>query len=619
MKIYGIVFAMGVATGVVQEFEFGMNWADYSRFVGNVFGSLLAAEGVFAFFLEGGFLGLMLFGGNRLGPRLWLFSIFMVVFGAHFSALWILMANSLDADAGGLHHRPGPGPGAGGHDRFLGGRLHALLHPAPPPRLGRLVDRRLGAHAQRQRLVPAAAAPRRPGHLEPAPGAAVLHPLRLTNLFIFGPNQAIEVTNEQPLKLASMEGLWESTSCAPMYLRGLGRRGEPDDDRPLHPVPAELPGLPGHQRHRRGHRLVRARATPPINLVFQAYHLMIDLGSAARRRRGAGRALVRSGSGASSARASSSGCCVLTVFVAEVAITAGWWTAEIGRQPWVVYEVLTTADGLSPTLGGVDVAVSLGGFIGLYALLFLLFLYLMNRKIQAGPEPLEDVETVAVDVAAGHVPGGLPQAALRGRAGADGGEQRQRSGQGRARRGDAMSLADVWFVLFILIIAGYLILDGFDMGVGILHLPLARTDMERRTMLNSIGPIWDGNEVWLVLGGGVLFACFPLVYASLFSGFYLAMMLVLVVLILRAVAIEFRSKEPSPRWRTGWDVVFAARPRWAWPSSSAWPSGTSCEVCRSTQTATSPSRSSTCSRRSRSLSVSRRWPCSPCTGRSTCA
>lgn len=121
-----------------------------------------------------------------------------------------------------------------------------------------------------------------------------------------------------------------------------------------------------------------------------------------------------------------------------------------------------------------------------------------------------------------------------------------------------MSLADLWFVLFILIVAGYLILDGFDMGVGILHLPLARTDHERRTMLNSIGPIWDGNEVWLVLAGGVLFACFPLVYASLFSGFYLAMMLVLVTIILRAVAIEFRSKEPGRHWRSGWDVVFAA-------------------------------------------------------------
>ena len=92
-----------------------------------------------------------------------------------------------------------------------------------------------------------------------------------------------------------------------------------------------------------------------------------------------------------------------------------------------------------------------------------------------------------------------------------------------------MTLNDVWFFLFILIIAGYLILDGFDMGVGILLLPLARTDVERRTFLNSIGPVWDGNEVWLVLGGGVLFAVFPLAYASLFSGLYLAFMLVLLV------------------------------------------------------------------------------------------
>src|SRR6476659_3678868 len=94
VKVYGLIFAVGVATGVVQEFEFGMNWSAYSRFVGNVFGSLLAAEGIFAFFLEGGFLGLMLFGGNRLGPRLWLGATSVVVFAAHFSALWIVMANS---------------------------------------------------------------------------------------------------------------------------------------------------------------------------------------------------------------------------------------------------------------------------------------------------------------------------------------------------------------------------------------------------------------------------------------------------------------------------------------------------------------------------------------------
>jgi cytochrome bd ubiquinol oxidase subunit II len=120
-----------------------------------------------------------------------------------------------------------------------------------------------------------------------------------------------------------------------------------------------------------------------------------------------------------------------------------------------------------------------------------------------------------------------------------------------------MSLADLWFALFVVIIAGYVILDGFDLGVGILHPFAARTDEERRISLNSIGPIWDGNEVWLVVGGGVLFAAFPVVYAALFSGFYVALMLVLLFLILRAVAIEFRSKRESAAWRSFWDRVFS--------------------------------------------------------------
>jgi cytochrome d ubiquinol oxidase subunit II len=120
-----------------------------------------------------------------------------------------------------------------------------------------------------------------------------------------------------------------------------------------------------------------------------------------------------------------------------------------------------------------------------------------------------------------------------------------------------MTLNVTWYILFVVIIAGYLILDGFDLGVGILHLLVAKNDTERRLVLNSIGPIWDGNEVWLIVGGGVLFAAFPLAYASLFSGFYLAMMLVLLFLILRTVAIEFRSKREPPGWRTLWDVIFS--------------------------------------------------------------
>ena len=114
----------------------------------------------------------------------------------------------------------------------------------------------------------------------------------------------------------------------------------------------------------------------------------------------------------------------------------------------------------------------------------------------------------------------------------------------------------VWFILVGVLFTGYAMLDGFDLGVGVLHL-LARSDRDRRLFLNSIGPVWDGNEVWLVTGGGALFAAFPEVYATAFSGFYLAFVLLLVALIFRAVAIEFRSKETMGWWRSMWDAVFS--------------------------------------------------------------
>lgn len=120
----------------------------------------------------------------------------------------------------------------------------------------------------------------------------------------------------------------------------------------------------------------------------------------------------------------------------------------------------------------------------------------------------------------------------------------------------SLDLNTVWFILVGVLLAGYAILDGFDLGVGALHL-FTKSDHDRRIMLNSIGPVWDGNEVWLVTGGGALFAAFPDVYATSFSGFYLAFILLLVALIFRAVAIEFRSKRPSQRWRRTWDRSFS--------------------------------------------------------------
>jgi cytochrome bd ubiquinol oxidase subunit II len=120
----------------------------------------------------------------------------------------------------------------------------------------------------------------------------------------------------------------------------------------------------------------------------------------------------------------------------------------------------------------------------------------------------------------------------------------------------SLDLNSIWFVLIGVLFTGYAMLDGFDLGIGALHL-FTKTDEERRTMLNAIGPVWDGNEVWLVTGGGALFAAFPNVYATVFSGFYLAFVLLLVALIFRGVAIEFRSKQPMRWWRQMWDFGFS--------------------------------------------------------------
>jgi cytochrome bd ubiquinol oxidase subunit II len=121
---------------------------------------------------------------------------------------------------------------------------------------------------------------------------------------------------------------------------------------------------------------------------------------------------------------------------------------------------------------------------------------------------------------------------------------------------EGLDLNATWFILVGVLLTGYAILDGFDLGVGALHL-FVKGDQNRRIMINSIGPVWDGNEVWLVTGGGALFAGFPDVYATVFSSFYPAIMLILVGIIFRAVAIEFRSKNESARWRQSWDIAFS--------------------------------------------------------------
>ncbi len=418
VKVYGLIFALGVATGVVQEFEFGMNWAEYSRFVGNVFGSLLAAEGVFAFFLEGGFLGLMLFGGNRLGPRLWLFSIFMVVFGAHFSALWILMANSWMQTPQGFTIATDPAPTRAVMTDFW----QVINTPSFIPRLMHvfMASWTVGAalmlsvsswYILKKRHVDLAKS-----NLKVALPLFIL--FASVNVVIFGANQAVEVTQNQPLKLASMEGLFQSESCARMFVVGWV------DEATQTTTGISIPCLLSFLAYQNVNATVAGidsfapAPTPPINLVFQVYHFMIVMGPAL-----AAIGLLGGLMFAWKRRLYQSRfvlwLLVITVFIGEATITAGWWTAEIGRQPWVVYNVLLTADGVSPLLGPLDVILSLGMFVALYSLLLVLFLYLLNRKIQAGPEELEDVETVAV----GNLPDTFREIFSRPRRSADLGEE----------------------------------------------------------------------------------------------------------------------------------------------------------------------------------------------------
>ena len=219
VKVYGLVFALGIATGVVQEFEFGTNWADYSRFVGNIFGSLLAAEGIFAFFLEGGFLGLMLFGGSRLGPRLWLLSNFLVALGAHFSALWIVMANSWQQTPAGFSIQATPPPVRA----YMTDFMQVVFSPSFLTRIAHVYVSAwiVGAalmlsvsawYLLKNKHVQLA----RANFTVALPFFAVLSIVQL----LLGSQSALVVSEYQPAKLAAMEGIWQTQSCAPIHVLG---------------------------------------------------------------------------------------------------------------------------------------------------------------------------------------------------------------------------------------------------------------------------------------------------------------------------------------------------------------------------------------------------------------
>ena len=202
----------------------------------------------------------------------------------------------------------------------------------------------------------------------------------------------------------------------------------------------------------------------------------------------------------------------------------------MGRQPWVVQGLLKTPNAVSPSVSAWEVGMTLAGFTLLYGVLAVVDGWLMFRYAKNVPPPAERRQAAA-------------------------GSRQPRDGL-LGDHDDAYRLLapqTFWFALIAILWIGYFVLEGFDFGVGTLLPFLAKDDTDRRVMINTIGPVWDGNEVWLIVAGGATFAAFPGWYATLFSGFYLAFFLILVALIVRGVAFEYRGKHDSPRWRAWWD------------------------------------------------------------------
>jgi cytochrome d ubiquinol oxidase subunit I len=442
-KIFALNFAVGVGTGIVMEFQFGTNWAVYSRFVGDVFGSALAAEGIFAFFLESGFLAVLVFGWDRVGPRMHFFSTVMVALGSVFSSIWIVVANSWQQTPAG-HHLVQVARGGAGLLRAEITDFWALVFN--PSTVHRLVHVLLGSFIVGAFFIMSISAwyLLKRKHEDFARrsfgGALLLGALASLGALVSGHFQSRNVYRHQPAKLAAFEAQF-TTGRGDLTLFGL-----PDAvaGRVRHQVavPGGLSFLLFDDFHTPvlGLDRVRPEDRPPVLVPFASYHLMIGLGSAFI-------ALTLLASFLHWRNRLFETRWLLWVFVFAVAgaVAAnqlGWVAAEVGRQPWIVqppivrgpdgaptldangylrYETVTldqadgsrrevvaglrTTDAVSEVVTRSQVLGSMVLFGLIYLLLGALWIVVLNHKIQTGPEPPTAPRTPDLAAAAGSLLG----------------------------------------------------------------------------------------------------------------------------------------------------------------------------------------------------------------------
>ncbi|HSQ67274.1 MAG TPA: cytochrome ubiquinol oxidase subunit I [Polyangiaceae bacterium] len=380
-RIFAVNFAFGVVTGIPMEFQFGTNWAGFSRFAGGVIGQTLAMEGVFAFFLESTFLGVLLWGGDRVGPRGKLAASMALWAGSWLSAYFIVATNAF------LQHPQGSSQQGGvlvledlgalvGNRWALAEFAHVIVAAVVT---GAFVVAAIGAYyTLSDRHAPRAARLLALGTtLGLVAGFAVAFPT--------GDQQAKLVARHQPVGLAAMEGRFETGPMAGITLIGQPNIAERKLDNPI-----RVPGALSFLAYGTFHSDVRGLDDfPPdlwpqnIELLYYSFHVMAGLGTIMialmalailqrlRRRLDRSRLLLWA--------------LMLSFPLPYIANTAGWITAELGRQPWLVYGILRTRDGASPTVHSGDALFTLIGFCGLYLVMGVLYVLLVGREILHGP------------------------------------------------------------------------------------------------------------------------------------------------------------------------------------------------------------------------------------------
>lgn len=395
LKVFALTFALGVGTGIPLQFSMGSNWSRYSKFIGDVSGSLVGIEGIFAFMIEAGFLGILLFGWNRVSKGIHFLSTIMVSLGAHFSAIWIVSLNSW------MHTPTGYRlvmDRTGNQVAQVTNWWEMFLNPVNLSSISHVL---LGAWLTGVFLIISIAAYylHKGKHLAFAKKsmkvATLMGIVSVLGSLVSADTLARKVAHYNPEKYAALEGVYRTVPYTPAYTFGWVDA----QNQTVHgmKVPGLLSWLTYHHTETpvKGLDQFPKEHWPNVPVVFQIYHLMIMMWGLMAF--GVALAAYMWWKNKWKLPKFLHWYLIASVAFPQIANIAGWYTSCIGRQPWIVYNLLKTSDAYSPQVTRGQLIGSLTMFVALYSLFFVLFLVLLDRKIKHGPD-VDDQEAPYRDV-----------------------------------------------------------------------------------------------------------------------------------------------------------------------------------------------------------------------------